>query len=152
HNRLVFGAEGIEVQSRLSNPMIAKQIEKLAEELLAQVNPDGTFAVRASAAVRTLLAHGQRADRAAVARRLHVSPRTLLRGLKAAQTTFKAVRDAVVWEVVEALLSNRALKLEAVASSVGFGDAATFSKAFKRWAGCSPTTYRERLGQAARRA
>jgi transcriptional regulator GlxA family with amidase domain len=61
------------------------------------------------------------------------------------------VRDAVLWEVVEAMLSNSALKMEAVAASVGFADVAAFSKAFKRWAGCPPAQYRSELTGAARR-
>jgi transcriptional regulator GlxA family with amidase domain len=46
---------------------------------------------------------------------------------------------------VTALLANPNLTVEAVALSVGFGDVAAFSNAFKRWAGYAPTTYRERF-------
>jgi AraC-like DNA-binding protein len=74
-----------------------------------------------------------------------MSDRTLQRALEEEQTTFKQVRDAVLWEVVEALLSDPSLKIEAIALSTGFGDLAAFSKAFKRWAGCTPTEHRQRI-------
>lgn len=93
---------------------------------------------------RSLLADGRRADRAVVARLLSVSQRTLQRRLEEERTSFTAVRDAVVWEAVEALMSNRELKIESVALSVGFRQVAAFSKAFKRRAGLSPSHVRER--------
>jgi AraC-like DNA-binding protein len=144
-NGLVFPAEELQAASRLANPLIAEQIEKFAAALLSQVTPPLTLSERVADVARVLLAGGMRADRAAVARRLGTSYRTLQRSLVNEETTFKAVRDAVLWEVVEALLSNPALKVEAVGLSAGFGDAAAFSKAFKRRTGCSPTQYRQRL-------
>jgi AraC-like DNA-binding protein len=39
-------------------------------------------------------------------------------------------------------LQDRSLKLQAVAQAVGYQDAFAFSKAFKRWGGVSPKTYR----------
>lgn len=74
-----------------------------------------------------------------------MSERTLQRRLDDERTTFKDVRDEVVWEAVEALLSNPALKIEAIALSVGFADVAAFSKACKRRTKRTPTEIRERL-------
>jgi AraC-like DNA-binding protein len=48
-----------------------------------------------------------------------------------------------LWEAVEVLLSNPSPKIEVIALSVGFSDVAAFSKAFRRWKGCSPTRFRE---------
>jgi transcriptional regulator GlxA family with amidase domain len=47
-------------------------------------------------------------------------------------------------------LANRALKVEAVATIVGYAEVAAFSKAFARWSGHSPSRYRERLGHESR--
>jgi AraC-like DNA-binding protein len=92
-----------------------------------------------------LWATGVRPHRAVVARRLAMSKRSLQRGLEAEGTTFRAVHESLPRELVEALLSNPTLKLDAVAHSVGFGDQAAFSKAFPRWSGCTPARYRARL-------
>lgn len=150
--RLALAATDLEVATRLANPLIAEQIEKFAAALLPRVAPPAALSERVAAVVRVLLAGGVRATRAAVARRLGMSDRTLERGLEDERTTFRAIRDAALWEVVEALLSNPALKVETVALNVGFANVAAFSKAFKRWAGCSATQYRERLITAQRRA
>jgi len=144
-NRLVFPADALRARSRLGNPLIAGQIAKFAESLRPRGALPATFHERVAAVTRGFLARGVRADRATAARELHVGERTMRRRLADEQTTFKAVRDAVLWEVVEALLSNRLLTVEAVALSVGFADVAAFSNAFKRWAGTSPTQYRQRL-------
>jgi AraC-like DNA-binding protein len=140
--RVVYGARDLQAPSQLSNPCIAEQIEKFAAALEARVLPLPTFREQCAVHVRAILTAGLRADLASVARRLGVSGRSLRRGLESESTSFSAVRDGVLREVAEALLSSPTLKVEAVALSVGFADGAAFSKAFKRWAGCSPTEYR----------
>lgn len=41
------------------------------------------------------------------------------------------------------LLSTTTLSIESISNSCGYGDPATFSKAFKRWMGVSPSGYRK---------
>jgi AraC-like DNA-binding protein len=144
-DRLVFRSRQLRTASRLSNPRVAEQIEKFAVALVARGTPPAMFRERVEDATRQLLATSRRAESATVARHLGVSARSLQRRLEDEHTTFRAVRDAVLWEAVVALLSNPLLKVEAVGLSVGFADAATFSRAFRRWAGCSPAEYRRRL-------
>ena len=105
---------------------------------------DLRWGVQASTAAASFFS-GDQVDRAAVARRLHMSERTLQRQLEQESTTFKVLRDGVRSELSRALLANRALKVEAIAQSVGFAEAASFSKAFARWSGHPPTHYREQL-------
>ena len=126
----------------------AEEIAKFLESLRFRVAGQENFNACVAAATRELLVRGVRAHRVTVARALGVSERTMRRRLAAERTTFKALRDAVLWEAVEALLSNPVLKVETVALNVGFADVAGFSNAFKRRTGTSPTQYRERLGAA----
>ena len=142
---LVLYAADLSVKPQVANPLVAEQLEKFVAALTAQATPPSGFRDRVTHAVRAGLADGIRIDRATVAQRLQMSEATLLRRLADEGTTFKAVREAIVWEVVDALLSNPSAKLEAVALSVGFVDAAAFAKAVRRRAGCSPTRYRQRL-------
>jgi AraC-like DNA-binding protein len=144
-NRLVYPLDELRAASRFANPRIAEQIEKFAATLAARAAPHASLREQVAKQARELLAAGLRAHGATVARRLGISARTLQRRLREEEATFRGVRDAVLREVVEALLSNPWLKMEAVALSVGFADVAAFSKAFKRWAGCAPAQYRKRL-------
>jgi AraC-like DNA-binding protein len=150
-NRVVFSSRYLQATSRGANPLISEQIEKFTAAVLAHVTPK-TFRDRVADAARALLADGRRADRAVVARLLRVSERTLQRRLEEEGTSFTAVRDTVLWEVVDALMSNRELKIASVALSVGFREVAACSKAFKRRTGLSPSHFRERAaGQTALR-
>ena len=150
-DRLVFPRAVLGAVSAFANPRIAEQIEKFAAALAEKTGPRETIRDEIGDAVRVLLSSGERADRATVARRLAVSERTLQRRLDAERTTFKDVRDDVVWQAVEALLSNPTLKIEAIALSVGFADVAAFSKACKRRTKRTPTEIRERLLARGRR-
>jgi len=129
----------------------AEQIRKFAASLAARSSPAVAARDRVADAVREALASGARAERRETARRLGMSDATLIRRLAEERTSFKEVRDRVLWETVDALLSNPCLKIEAIALSVGFADGAAFSKAMRRRAGCSPSTHRARLGRRLRR-
>jgi AraC-like DNA-binding protein len=154
-NRLTFPVSELERPSRLANPQVTDQLTKLAAALAAQATPVASLQDQVVQTARALLVAGVRPHRAVVARRLGISQRSMQRGLEGEGTTFRAVHESVLRELVEVLLSNPALKLDAVAHSVGFGDLAAFSKAFRRWTGCTPARYRAQLagsgGQAHQR-
>jgi AraC-like DNA-binding protein len=144
HNTLRFPDATLDNIPVAANPAIAEQIEKYTSVLFAKLTAASVHD-RVTDAIRAQLVAGIPPDRAAVARRLHVSERTLQRQLEQESTTFKVLRDSVRSELSRALLSNRALKVEAIAQSMGFAEAASFSKAFTRWSGHPPTRYREQL-------
>jgi AraC-like DNA-binding protein len=147
-DRHVFPLTALWRVPRFPNRTIAEQIEKFAAALNVRVAARTTAAERAEEAARALLATGVRAGSASVARRLGMTSRTLQRKLAEEGTSFRAVRDAILWEAVEVLLSNPSLKIEAIALSVGFSDVAAFSKAFRRWKGYPPTRHREALARS----
>ena len=131
----------LESRPLAANHLIAEQLEKMSHAVLATVTA-ATARERVANAVRQILASGATPQRAEVAQRLHVSERTLQRQLEQEGVTFKEVRDGVRTELSQALLSDGSMKVEAVAHSVGFAEVASFSKAFARWSGGSPTTFR----------
>jgi AraC-like DNA-binding protein len=71
-----------------------------------------------------------------------VSPATLKRHLARYGTTFQAELDQVRTHVALYLFQARQADNEAVASYLGFHDAANFRRAFKRWTGSTPALLR----------
>lgn len=147
-NRLVYPLADLRAESQFANPRIAEELEKFAR----LATPAATLRDRVASVTRQMLARGVRADARSVAHEMGMSERSLQRGLQEQHESFRSVRDSVVREVIDALLSNPHLKLEAVALSVGFADGAALAKAVKRWTGCAPAQYRKRLIDQARRA
>lgn len=79
----------------------------------------------------------------AVAEDLHLSSRSLRRHLEAEGSSFRALCDEVLETLAEELLTTANMKLEEVASRLGYAEPASFIHAFKRWKGVSPNAFRE---------
>ena len=78
-----------------------------------------------------------------VARRLHLSRRTLNRRLKAEGTTFQRVLDEVRFELARKLLADARLPITEVSECLGYTTASAFTRAFRRWSGRSPAGWRD---------
>jgi len=79
-----------------------------------------------------------------VARRLHLSPRTLKRKLAEQHTTFSTILDDVRRQRALLLLDNRDLAVADVATRLGYTEVPNFSRAFRKWTGTTPAAYRTR--------
>lgn len=72
---------------------------------------------------------------------LHLSPRSLMRHLKAEGTSYRQLQDReLARQALEHFASARHT-VESVALALGYQDATAFRRAFKRWLGESPTAY-----------
>ena len=78
-----------------------------------------------------------------VAAELAMHRRTLDRKLKPHAIIFQALVDEVRYEVARQLLSDTTLPMITIAHSLGFAEASTFTRAFRRWSGMPPTRWRE---------
>lgn len=88
-----------------------------------------------------------------LARRLHVSPRTLGRRFTAALGVGpRAYIEEVRVEAAKRLLLETASPVDRIRTDVGFRDASAFRRAFKRRVGLTPSGYRRRLGGGPRPA
>jgi AraC-like DNA-binding protein len=78
-----------------------------------------------------------------VARALRTSPRSLRRGLQRMSTSYQELLDETRHDDARRLLETTRLSMEEVARKLGFADVRSFRRAFKRWTGVSPGSYRE---------
>ena len=81
-------------------------------------------------------------DLARTAQALHMSPSTLQRRLAAEGSSFQALKDQLRREVAIYRLHTSDTALAKLAIELGFSDTAAFQRAFKRWTGLAPGSYR----------
>ena len=74
----------------------------------------------------------------AIADELGLSRQTLFRKLKAEGVTFEQVLGELRHKLALHYLCGKKVSVNETAYLVGFSDPAAFSRAFKRWSGCSP--------------
>lgn len=77
-----------------------------------------------------------------LAGRLELSPATLRRRLETEGATWQQLKDAVRRELSMQLLTDRALTVDEIADRLGFNDASTFYRAFRKWTGQAPGAWR----------
>lgn len=109
-------------------------------ELLAQTQrDDANWSQRIT---RLLQQHpGQLWSLASLAEHNGLSPRTLMRYLKAEGTTYQALLDAELSRQATALLRMPRHTVESVALALGYQDATAFRRAFRRWFGEAPSQW-----------
>lgn len=138
---VAFDAAILDRPLQRSDPRLFGYLAARAAELLAQLPREADVASRVRHEIGTLLAQGEpRAD--AVAGRLAMSARTLNRRLAEAGTTFAALLTEVRRERAALLLEDRSLSCSEVGFLLGYAEPATFFRAFKRWTGETPESFR----------
>lgn len=82
--------------------------------------------------------------RSFLAAKLGFSRQTLFRRLRAEETSYEDVLDALRHRMAELYLRSGKASVNETAYLVGFSDPASFSRAFKRWTGKTPSEVRGR--------
>lgn len=81
------------------------------------------------------------------ARALNMTSRTLIRRLDADGTSFQAIKDALRRDIAIRHLQMGHMSIATIAHEVGFSSAANFHRAFQRWTGNTPSSYRRSKAQ-----
>lgn len=80
-----------------------------------------------------------------IALSLNLSTRTLNRRLRDEGLCFKSLFDEVRLQRAQNLLENSSLTLDIIAERLGYSDPSNFRRAFKKWTGETPTSFRKAL-------
>jgi AraC-like DNA-binding protein len=122
------------------DPMLVAVADQIASAALAHAPRPNALAATVAAKIEALLPGDATAE--AIAAALKMSARTLQRRLEEEGHRYSSVLDDVRARVAKRLLADPSLGLGEIAYRIGFCDLATFSRAFKRWTGVPPGTYR----------
>lgn len=140
-NQLLFPVAYLELRLLKHDPNLEKILERQAEELIAGLDETGGFAQSIKKAIARELPHGN-PGAPSIARALGVSARTLARRLEEVGVSFRELQDEVRYEMACRYLRATELGIGEIGFMLGFADASSFNRAFKRWSGGSASTYR----------
>ncbi|MEQ9480219.1 MAG: AraC family transcriptional regulator ligand-binding domain-containing protein [Algiphilus sp.] len=129
---------------RQADPQLLQLLQQQAAEQLRRLPPRGALSARIRDEMPALLQQGA-AHADAVAQRLHLSPRSLHRQLAREGLRFGALRDECLHQLACDYLADWRLQLSEIAQLLGYSEQSAFTRAFRRWHGCSPHQYRKQL-------
>ena len=112
------------------------------QQLAAQRATADTLANRVAAHLDIFT--GSYPGAADVARSFDLSERSFRRQLQDEGTSFRTLLGAARFRKAQQLLTQTALSVDAIAAQLGYAEAAAFIRAFKEWAGMTPTAFRGR--------
>jgi len=139
-NRLVLSRTKATKSLPGSDPRLAAVHEELVQRYLADLD-ESDITYRARVVIIDQLASGDVSEES-VARALNMTKRTLHRHLRAHDETFRSLLSDVRRGLVTGYLDDPRLSLTEIAFLLGYGDASSFSRAFKVWFGTPPSAMR----------
>lgn len=128
------------------NPELAAHNEAVLRKRLDALQPD-TVGRRLRRALEQCLPNGEPSAEV-LAHGLHLSLRSLQRHLSEEGSSYEQVLAETRHALAVQHLGEADCSISEVAYLLGFADSSSFSRAFKRWSGQSPSQYRDSLRQA----
>jgi AraC-like DNA-binding protein len=138
---LTFDRGAAEDRLPTANPEVARANDAVAADYLARLR-DARLTPRARKVLEEQLPQGE-PDPLVVARQLGVSLRSLQRKLAEEGTSFQQLLDDTRATLARSYLDEGRYSVSEITFLLGFGGMSSFSRAFKRWTGVSPSAYRQ---------
>ncbi len=136
---LVFPAEVLRQPIPGADPAVHRAVSALVDDLARQSPTDVGGAVRR--ALRSMLVAG-RASESGVAAAFSMHRRTLNRRLRGEGTSFRRLLEETRCDVACQLLRDTDAAIDEIANGLGYSGSTAFGRAFKRWSGVAPQSWR----------
>ncbi len=145
---VLFSKEAMERSNLLGDEGISRYLMSHLDAELADIPNAPPLVVQAKDAIAQALNEGgpKMTD---IAKSLGLSARSFHRRLSEHGLSFQTLTEETRRELAEGLLRDQNYSLADVAFLVGFSEQSSFTRAFKRWFGKTPATYRKTYSQKA---
>lgn len=130
--------------NKLADKAISEFFNSHLENELPEFSDNVSLARQLRSNISQLLSEGVPSI-SEISSRLNISARTLQRRLSDDGLTFQKIIDESRRELAKRLLTQTEYTLSEIAFLTGFGDQSAFNRAFKRWAGETPRSYRLKI-------
>lgn len=140
-NAIVVSNEEMALPNAVGDDAISRFFDERVEQMLAEKPCDLPLAQQVKSEIGKKLSGGvpKLSD---IAKSLGVSARTLQRKLSEEDAVFQELVDQARRELSQRLLRTTQYPLVEIAFLTGFAEQSGFTRAFKRWAGKTPRSYR----------
>ena len=140
---ILFSHDDLDLRLPGGNPHLASISDQMMIQYLASLDGENIIHRVKSAIIEHM--HDGKITVNKIAKKVFMSVRSLHRNLNKLGTTFGTILDEVRREFAEHYVSDTREDLTEVAFRLGFSEQSSFSRAFKRWTGMSPSAYRANI-------
>ncbi|MHC8285615.1 AraC-like transcriptional regulator QhpR [Pseudomonas sp. XS1P51] len=144
-NRLYFNRSILDLPICTSNRRLLQALQPYLEEQRKIRSQSASLLIDVSRAIATELGRG-RIGVVQVAEAMNLSVRTLQRRLRDLDLEFGTVVEDVRRALAIEYVGNSSFRLTDVALMLGYTEASSFSRAFRRWTNLTPREYRKTSG------
>jgi AraC-like DNA-binding protein len=136
---VVFPACDLERRIAGADPMLRAMLEEKIQHLKGAQGSEFSDDIRRLLRTRLTGNHCSAED---IAHLLTMHRRTLSRRLKGGGIGYRAITNEIRFEIARQLLQDTQVPLAQIAAALGYSEASAFTRAFRRWSGQTPTTWR----------
>ncbi len=134
----------------LSLPLVQNplSLSKFLKDSLAHIIVGNNQPIGLPEQIRAIISKGYGntfPDFAQVCETLNMTPQTLRRRLKEENTSYQAIKDSIRQDAACYYLAKEELSIDEIALMMGFSEASSFHRAFKKWTGQTPAACRREL-------
>ncbi|MCG8667883.1 MAG: AraC family transcriptional regulator [Pseudomonadales bacterium] len=144
HTQIVFD------QRYLNMPLVqnALSLSKFLKASLKELMEGDIESASLNARIRSIISKefgNNFPDFSVICEKLNMTPQTLRRRLKDENTSYQEIKDSIRKDASVFYLSKHELTIDEIAMLMGFSEASSFHRAFKKWTGKTPSVYRQEL-------
>lgn len=139
--RMIFSADCLDLPVKRSAEELKRFLAQAPANILVKYRDPDSLASRIKQDLRQVPAeHWPETE--ALAQQLCMSASTLRRRLAEEGQTYQGLKDSVRKELAITWLAEPSISFVEIAARLGFADASSFYKAFRKWSGSNPGHYR----------